>query len=146
MIPVQRTTGGDALVVDASAMMDVLSGQLIRDRLVAVMLGAPMALHAPATLDLEVLSAARWLERADRLDADRLREFLADFAEFRIERHGLPPLMRRVWSLRDWLRVPDGYYVTLAEALDAPLLTTDRRLARAVTDRGLVTVVDPDAG
>jgi len=30
--------------------------------------------------------------------------------------------------------------------LDAPLLTTDRRLARAVTDRGLVEVVDVDAG
>lgn len=146
MTPAQPATGGDALVVDASAMVDVLSGQPIRERLVAVMLDAPMALHAPATLDLEVLSAARRLERADRLDPDRLREFLADFAEFRIERHGLPPLMRRVWSLRDWLRVSDGYYVTLAEALKVPVLTTDRRLARALTDRELVEAVDIDAG
>jgi predicted nucleic acid-binding protein len=134
------------VVVDASAMVEVLSGQPGHERLVAIMLDAPAALHAPATLDLEVLSATRRLERAERLDADRLREFLADFAEFRIERHRLRPLMRRVWSLRDWLRVSDGYYVSLAEALDAPLLTTDRRLARAVTERGLVEVVDVGAG
>lgn len=146
MIPVQRASAGLAVVVDASVMVDVLSGQPNHERLVAMMLDAPIALHAPATLDLELLSVARRLERAGRLDAVRLREFLADLAEFRIERHRLPPLMRRVWSLRDWVRVSDGYYVSLSEALDAPLLTTDRRLARAVTDRGLVEVVDVDAG
>jgi predicted nucleic acid-binding protein len=146
VIPVQRAIAGPAVVVDASAMVDVLSGQPSRERLVAIMLDARAALHAPVTLDLELLSAARRLERADRLNATRLREFLADLAEFAVDRHRLPPLMGRVWSLRDWLRVSDGYYVSLAEALGAPLLTTDRRLARAVTDRRLVEVVDIDAG
>ena len=39
--------------------------------------------------------------------------------------------MLRVWSLRDNLTAYDAAYVALAEALDAPLLTRDRRLASA---------------
>ncbi len=49
-----------------------------------------------------------------------------------------------VWSLRDWARVADAYYVCLAEALGVPLLTTDLRLARAVRDRDVVEVLDLD--
>jgi predicted nucleic acid-binding protein len=37
----------------------------------------------------------------------------------------------RVWELRANLTAYDAAYVALAEALGAPLLTRDRRLARA---------------
>jgi predicted nucleic acid-binding protein len=43
--------------------------------------------------------------------------------------HG--PLLSRIWELRDNLTVYGAAYVALAEALDAPLLTVDARLARA---------------
>jgi predicted nucleic acid-binding protein len=36
-----------------------------------------------------------------------------------------------VWALRRHVAPGDAFFVALAEALDAPLLTTDRRLARA---------------
>lgn len=39
--------------------------------------------------------------------------------------------IRRAFALPDRTRVLDGLYVALAEALGVPLLTTDRRLARA---------------
>lgn len=39
---------------------------------------------------------------------------------------------------------PTTYYVSLAEALQVPLLTTDLRLARAVRDREVVEVMDVD--
>ena len=39
--------------------------------------------------------------------------------------------MSRVWELRASLTPFDAAYVALAEALDAPLLTADRRLSRA---------------
>jgi predicted nucleic acid-binding protein len=39
-----------------------------------------------------------------------------------------------VWELRDSVRGWDAFYIALAEVLDAPLLTIDRRLGRA---RGL---------
>jgi predicted nucleic acid-binding protein len=37
-----------------------------------------------------------------------------------------------VWELRNSVRSYDAYYVALAEALDAPLVTCDDRLARAI--------------
>ncbi len=39
-------------------------------------------------------------------------------------------LVRRIWSLRAAMSAYDGAYVALAEALAAPLLTCDERLAR----------------
>lgn len=44
-------------------------------------------------------------------------------------RHRL--LAARCWELRDNLTVYDAAYAALAEALQCPLLTADRRLARA---------------
>jgi len=40
-------------------------------------------------------------------------------------------LLPRVWELRHALTAYDAVYVALAEVLDAPLLTRDRRLADA---------------
>jgi len=40
-------------------------------------------------------------------------------------------LLPRCWELRDNLTTYDAAYVALAEALEAPLLTGDRRLAQA---------------
>jgi predicted nucleic acid-binding protein len=36
------------------------------------------------------------------------------------------------WSLRERIALKDALYVALARTLDASLLTTDQRLARAV--------------
>src|ERR1017187_8744121 len=41
------------------------------------------------------------------------------------------PLLPRCWELRDNLTIYDAAYMELAEAMDATLLTGDRRLARA---------------
>lgn len=79
-----------------------------------------------------------------RIAAQRAGELLDDFADLGVSRHPLAALTARVWSLRGWARVTDGYYVSLAEALEVPLLTTDLRLARAVRDREVVEVVDLD--
>ena len=38
-------------------------------------------------------------------------------------------LLPRIWALKDNLTAYDAAYVALAEALDAPLITRDRRLA-----------------
>jgi predicted nucleic acid-binding protein len=49
--------------------------------------------------------------------------------------------MPRVWSLRDNLTAYDAAYVALAEALDAPLLTRDRRMASAPGLRARLDIV-----
>lgn len=40
-------------------------------------------------------------------------------------------LLRRGWELRDNISAYDSCYVALAEALDCPLVTADKRLAKA---------------
>lgn len=39
--------------------------------------------------------------------------------------------MKRVWALREDLTSYDAWYVALAEVLECPLATLDRRLSRA---------------
>jgi len=48
-----------------------------------------------------------------------------------IRRYPATRLLERIWRLRGALSAYDAAYVALAEALDAPLVTTDRRLAQA---------------
>lgn len=49
-----------------------------------------------------------------------------------IQRYPHIYLLPRVWDLRHNLTAYDAVYVALAELLEAPLVTRDRRLARAV--------------
>lgn len=52
-----------------------------------------------------------------------------DASEMRITRYPHVPLLQRAWELRDTLSTYDPVYVALAEALRAPLVTCDARLA-----------------
>jgi predicted nucleic acid-binding protein len=63
------------------------------------------------------------------------REALADLAGLDIVRYPHDPLLPRVWELRTSVTAYDAVYLALAEVLEAPLLTLDRRLAR-VRGRG----------
>lgn len=49
--------------------------------------------------------------------------------------------MERCWELRDNLTVYDAVYVALAEALEAPLVTADQKLANAPTTRCEIEVL-----
>ena len=89
------------------------------------------SLHAPHLLDLEVAQAFRRAVAAGSLDPDRARQALDDLLLLDVERYPHDRLLPRIWDLRDNLTAYDAAYVALAEALDCPLLTCDRRLARA---------------
>jgi predicted nucleic acid-binding protein len=62
-------------------------------------------------------------------------------ANLGIRRHGSTGLQGRVWRLRGNLTAYDATYLALAETLGCPLLTSDRRLARAVGPRCLIQLV-----
>jgi predicted nucleic acid-binding protein len=47
----------------------------------------------------------------------------------------------RVWELRNNFTAYDAVYVALAEALEAPLLTRDRRLGAAAGHRAMIELV-----
>jgi predicted nucleic acid-binding protein len=51
-------------------------------------------------------------------------------------------LLQRIWELRASLTAYDGAYVALAEALDAPFLTCDSKLARSHGHRAEIEVLE----
>jgi predicted nucleic acid-binding protein len=60
---------------------------------------------------------------------------------FPLRRYPHDVLLPRVWALRDNLTAYDAVYGALAEALGAPLITRDRRLANVAGHRAKVEVV-----
>ena len=54
-----------------------------------------------------------------------------DLRELPVERVPHRHLMERCWELRANVTTYDAFYVALAEALGAPLVTADRKLANA---------------
>ena len=61
-----------------------------------------------------------------------------------LELYPFAPFAGRVWELRANLTAYDAWYIALAEVLDWPLLTLDRRVSRAPGP--LCEVVVPPAG
>lgn len=118
------------LVVDASVLAVALAddgpdGDVARTRL------RSETLAAPEVVDLEVTSVLRRQNGAGLLDARRAQLAMGDLAALPMRRAPHVPLLARCWELRHNLTAYDAAYVALAEALDATLLTGDRRLARA---------------
>ncbi|WP_206051608.1 type II toxin-antitoxin system VapC family toxin [Nocardioides ferulae] len=109
------------VVVDAAALVDLLAGtelsSAVRQRLTGE------ALHAPAIIDAECLSALGRLHRAGSLDAAAVETTLADLTAAPITRHPLPDLLAGAWSCRGQLRLTDALYVELAARLGSTLVT-----------------------
>jgi predicted nucleic acid-binding protein len=87
---------------------------------------------APHIVDVEVFGVIRREHLRGRLDHTAAAQAVEDLEAWPAERFGHRPLLARAWQLRDAMRGWDAMYVALAEAMDAVLLTTDRRLAAAI--------------
>lgn len=118
------------IVLDASAAVDFVLRRPERGAWVASELLAGGALHSPHLIDVEVASALRRFVLTTQVTVDRATAALDVFAMLAITRHAPRTLLSRVWSLREVLSSYDATYVALAEAIGAPLVTTDDRLAR----------------
>lgn len=115
----------DASVVASALGDDAADGERARSHL------ADERLFAPELIDLEVASVWRCAARAGLLGERRAVQALADLAALPLARAPHQPHMNRIWELRDSLTPYDAAYIALAEALEAPLLTADKRLAQA---------------
>ncbi len=114
------------IVADASAVV----AALLNDGPARQSLSS-QPVHAPHLLDAEVLSVLRRLNLAGRLDQHHAEAMIEALAQLGIRRHGDTGLLFRIWGLRENLTAYDASYVALAESLGCPLLSADRRLARA---------------
>ncbi|MGY1699307.1 type II toxin-antitoxin system VapC family toxin [Geodermatophilus sp. SYSU D00766] len=118
-------------VLDASVVIDAMAvagptgdraRRLVRDE---------SWLHLPAVAGAEITSALRSMALCGRLSAGDARIAAVRASRLRARRYPFEPFLERVWDLRENVTVYDAWYVALAEALGAPLVTADERLCRA---------------
>ena len=119
------------IVADASAIIEILLGAPAAGTIKARLSAPGETLHAPHLLDIEVTQILRRQVNRGEIDGEYGRRALAIFTVMPFQRYPQTRLLPRIWELRDNLTAYDAAYVALAEALDAPLLTRDGRLAGA---------------
>ena len=119
------------IVVDASALIEILLATSAAARVGERLFAEGETLHAPHLLDVEVAQVLRRYALAGLFGAERGVEALEDLADFPIARYPHQPFLVRIWELRHNVTAYDAAYLALAEALAAPLVTRDAKLASA---------------
>lgn len=117
------------IVVDASAILEILLQTAEAPAVEERLFRANETWHAPHLLDLEVAQVLRRYVHAGTMSEARGLDALKVFAAMTITRYPHEPFLRRIWSLRANVTAYDAAYLALAEALSAPLVTADGRLA-----------------
>ncbi len=130
------------IVVDSSVVVAALidtgrTGQWAESVLVSD------ALAAPHLMLVEVANILRRSTVAGEVSSDVASLAHAELLARRIELFPYAPLASRVWELRSNVTAYDGWYVALAEALSAPLVTLDHTLTRAPGPRCEFTLPPP---
>ena len=117
-------------VVDASVLVEALvdSGQEGR------WAESVIAQGGLASPELALVESANILRRlAQSGNLSRVEAAIAFRSMLRLDVNLFPfmPFAERIWELRENLTSYDAWYVALAEGLECPLVTLDRKLARA---------------
>jgi predicted nucleic acid-binding protein len=131
---VQDATAAD-IVLDASAL---IRGMLRESHVAAELLGrvddGSTRAHAPDLIDAETTNALLVLVRVGRLRPEAVARTLEVFSASAVVRYPSCDLARAAFELAmdTGLSAYDAFYAVLAEVLDLPLVTADRKLAAAV--------------
>lgn len=131
--------------------MSVLDASLLIDVVVGLPAGRPWRswvahadrLAAPDCLGVEF---GRYLRRhllAGRLALDDVDRALTTLHALGIEMYPTAPLLGDAMTLRDDATFDDALYLALAQRLDEPLATNDRKLARAAVTVGVPVLTAP---
>jgi predicted nucleic acid-binding protein len=131
------------IVLDASAAVSIFlnigpEAGRIRQRIVQ----PDETLHVPHLFDVEVLHVLRRHSLSGDLSESRGRLALSRLSSMRLTRYPHASFVRRIWELRHNLTAYDAAYIALAEALDAPLVTVDARLAQAAGHNAAVELYE----
>lgn len=129
------------IVVDAGVVFALVAGAEAAARHAALRVDNEQML-APQLVDLEVVSVLRRLVLQRDFPPSLAAASVRHLADLDITRVAHAPLLERCWELRDNLTPYDAAYVALAEMIEAPLLTTDRRLAGASGTRCPIEVLN----
>ena len=129
------------MVLDASAVVELVLGSEAGREIAERVRDPGIALHAPHLVDVEVAQVVRRYVLAGQVSEERGQLAMTHLADLDLERHAHEPLLPRIWELRASLTAYDAAYVALAEVLDAPLLTRDRRLAASSGHAAVIQLV-----
>lgn len=119
------------LVIDASAVVELLMASPTGSAVGDFVFSSDEPLAAPQLVDIEVLHAIRRFHRTGVLSLDRSEQALEDFGDLPINRYGHEILRAGMWRLRNNVTAYDAAYIALAEILEARIVTCDGKLARS---------------
>ncbi|MCI0412006.1 type II toxin-antitoxin system VapC family toxin [bacterium] len=129
------------VVVDASVILELLLSTPSSIEIQKRLFSQRETLHAPHLLDLEVVQVLRRYVGSRDMSSDRAREALSDFLDIPIRRYPHDLFLDRIWELRSNMTAYDAAYVVLAELLETPLITRDKKLAGAAGHRAQIELI-----
>jgi predicted nucleic acid-binding protein len=129
------------IVADASALLELLIGTEAAPAIAARLLDRAETLHVPHLVDVEITQAIRRYAAAGDLSPRQGERALAELVELPLSRYPHGIFLPRAWELRRSVTAYDAMYIALAEALDAPLVTRDAKLARAHGHRARIELL-----
>lgn len=120
------------LVLDASVVIELLVSDDVKKIMRLESRIANEILVAPDHMWIEVASVIARLNRTGQLsDADASR-IIFYFQRLNIRPIGTSGLVQHIWNVWHNIHAYDAAYVAIATSLNAPLLTCDKKLSRAV--------------
>jgi predicted nucleic acid-binding protein len=128
-------------VLDTSAVVDFLVGEQSSSE-VADLLRQERTVAGPDLLIFEVVAVFRRQVQQQGMNPDRAKSAVEDLGDLPIELFPTLPLRARVWDLRDNFTAADAFFVALAERLDEPLATKDRRLGNAAKTYTNIQIIE----
>jgi len=129
------------IVIDASTVLEVLLRSQVGLEIEKRIFSPQEILFTPHLLDLEIAQVLRRYCMAGEINSERGEEALEDLKDLPINRYPHDIFLHRVWELRHNMTAYDAVYVALAEALSAPLLTRDARLASAPGHEAIIELI-----
>jgi len=128
-------------VVDASVAAEYLLRTNLGIKAAASIDGA--LLVAPELLDVEVMSVLRRAVLHKRLGDERALLALEDLIHWHVDRIAHSDLITVAWRYRHNVSAYDAFYVAAALLYDAPLVTSDGPLSRAVVPGIIIENIRP---
>lgn len=133
------------IVIAASVLANAMGDDEEAGRQARDLLRAHRELAAPDLIDVETTAVLRRRWLAGTVSDDRFEQAIDDLADIPLARFPTLALMHRAFELRANVTAYDACYVALAEALDWPLYTADRRLTQATGPRCTMQLVKSPA-
>lgn len=118
------------IVLDASAVVELLINGDLADALRRELAMRTEPLIVPHLLDIEVASALRKLASSANMDSHWIEQLLHGLETLPAERYSHLPLLTRIWELRHNFTAYDAAYISLAELTGSVLYTCDGKLSR----------------